>query len=186
MIPTSPMQSSSKDNPVQIVYCTRMGDLSDSKRRYTLAEYLPRSEVETESVVYLAPITASQRSQIKKQFKGEEGEEMEVHLYNTLLDSFLVENGFDGPIIFASVSLQGECDQCIVSILGDDEAIVGHDYMDIVIDTVTRVQLPSNIYEHELPNGKMLEKFYSWPFESSVSGNWMDLVNHTFSGKGLL
>lgn len=110
---------------------------------------------------------------------------MTVSRYNALLDLFMMENGFTCPIVFMQLILGRECDQWIVSLLGGDEEIVGHDHLEHVTGTVSRAVLFANIGDFKIPNGIVVQRMYSWGFADSITEDWAMLFDLTFTGKGL-
>ena len=99
----------------------------------------------------------------------------------------LKENGFSTPLQFASINIKDPHNQWIVSVLTkeEEELLLFKDGVQRVARSVYKITLLSNVMDYQIPHGIVDSRMYHWPFFYSIIGDWTDLIDHTFSGKGL-
>jgi hypothetical protein len=184
--PTQPMQNSHK-NPTHVYFCRRNKDIASKKKSYTMAEYFPCYGQFSNDKKYFVPITPQQRLEIKNKFNNLPNEEMSMDDWNSMLESMLKVNGFDTPVEFASINIIDPEEQWIVSILDDNEDLASCPHvMHQVTNSVTKITLPSNVRDHEMSHGIVDSRMFVWPFQDSISGDWLDVVDANTSGPGLI
>ena len=129
------------------------------------------------NVKYFVPITRQQRVVMKDTFKHRPNEDMPMEEWNSLLETLLKANVFATPLIFASVNIIDPDEQWIISVLEDNEDMTSCDHViESVTDCVSKITLPSNVMNYEISHGMVDSRMYYWPFENSISGNWLDVV----------
>ena len=102
---------------------------------------------------------------------------------NSMLESMLEVNDFITPVEFSSINIIDPDEQWIVSILGDNKNLTSCPHViHQVTDSVTRITLPSNIMDYEIAHGIVDSRIYYWPFEDSISGDWLNVVDSNASG----
>ena len=89
-------------------------------------------------------------------------------------------------LVFTFINTIDPDEQWIVSVRKDNKELTPCDHVvENVTDNVSEMTLLSNVVDYEISHGVVDSQFYHWPFEDSISGEWLDVIDSNTSRHGL-